>query len=123
MDNLDLPDTYRPPPDLLKDRVILITGAGQGLGKAAALACARHGASVILHGRNTKKLEQTYDEIAAAGCHPATIFPLDLAAATDKDFGRLEPLGAAPAHPQHRDDLRALWWRRTCRGRCHFARA
>ena len=89
MDNLDLPDTYRPPPDLLKDRVILITGAGQGLGKAAALACARHGASVILHGRNTKKLEQTYDEIAAAGCHPATIFPLDLAAATDKDFEQM----------------------------------
>ena len=86
MENLVLPADYQPSSDLLKGRVILITGAGQGLGKATALACAKHGASVILHGRNTKKLEQTYDEIAAAGCPEATIFPLDLVSATDKDF-------------------------------------
>ncbi|MDF0678519.1 MAG: SDR family NAD(P)-dependent oxidoreductase, partial [Nitrosomonas sp.] len=47
---------------MLADRVILVTGAGQGIGRAAALAYAEHGATVILHGRKTEKLEQVYDE-------------------------------------------------------------
>jgi len=42
--------TYQPRPDLLKDRVILITGAGRGIGRVAALTFARHGATVILLG-------------------------------------------------------------------------
>jgi NAD(P)-dependent dehydrogenase (short-subunit alcohol dehydrogenase family) len=80
---------YRPPADLLKERVILVTGAGQGLGRAAALAYARHGATVILHGRNVRKLERVYDEIEAlAGPQPA-IFPLDLEKAGDNDFALL----------------------------------
>jgi len=62
----DLAD-YRPPRDLLRDRVILVTGAGQGLGRTAALAFAAHGATVILHGRNVEKLEQVYDDIEQAG--------------------------------------------------------
>ena len=52
-----LPADYQPRIDLLKDRVALVTGAGQGLGKVAALAFAQHGATVILHGRNVPKLE------------------------------------------------------------------
>ncbi|MEO6025075.1 MAG: SDR family NAD(P)-dependent oxidoreductase [Burkholderiales bacterium] len=89
MDNLVFPAAYHAAPDLLSNRVILITGSGQGLGKAAALACAKHGGSVVLHGRSVQKLEQTYDEIVAAGFPPATIFPLDLANATDKDFEQM----------------------------------
>ena len=50
--SIALPDDYRPIRDLLTDRVILVTGAGQGLGRVAAMAFARHGATVILHGRN-----------------------------------------------------------------------
>jgi NAD(P)-dependent dehydrogenase (short-subunit alcohol dehydrogenase family) len=51
-------------PDLLKNRTILVTGASQGLGRAAAIAYARHGATVILLGRSVRKLEQVYDEIS-----------------------------------------------------------
>ena len=78
--------SYSPAKDLLKNRVILVTGAGQGIGRAAALAYATHGATVILHGRNIKKLEGVYDEIEAAGGAQPAIFPLDLEKAEDKDF-------------------------------------
>ena len=77
---------YRPAPDLLRERVILVTGAGRGIGRAAALAFAAHGATVILHGRDAAKLESVYDEIESAGGAQPSIFPLDLAKATDRDF-------------------------------------
>lgn len=80
---------YQPRPDLLKDRVILVTGASQGVGRVAALTFARHGAIVILHGRNVKRLEAVYDEIEAAGGPQPTILPLDLATAKDRDFDNL----------------------------------
>lgn len=80
---------YQAPQNLLKDRVVLITGAGQGIGRTAALAFAAHGATVILHGRSLKKLEAVYDEIEAAGHPLPAIFPLDLNKAEDKDFAAM----------------------------------
>ena len=73
----------------LQDRVILITGASAGIGRATALACARGGAQVILLGRTIPRLEQVYDEIEAMGRGSAAIYPLNLEGATPHDYGEL----------------------------------
>ena len=77
---------YSPPEELLNERVILVTGAGQGIGRAAAIAYANHGATVILHGRKVDKLERVYDEIEALGKVQPLIYPLDLEQATENEF-------------------------------------
>tara|TARA_Y100001936_G_scaffold254030_1_gene323791 strand:+ start:2840 stop:3598 length:759 start_codon:yes stop_codon:yes gene_type:complete len=77
---------YRPGKNILKDRVILVTGAGQGIGRVAALEYAEHGATVILHGRKVDKLESVYDEIESKGGAKAAIFPFDLEKIDGKDF-------------------------------------
>lgn len=77
---------YQPAPDLLQDRVVLITGAAAGLGRATAKACAHHGATVILLGRTIRKLEKIYDEICAAGGPEPAIYPMNLEGAAPKDY-------------------------------------
>jgi NAD(P)-dependent dehydrogenase (short-subunit alcohol dehydrogenase family) len=77
---------YTPAPDVLKHRTILVTGASQGLGRAAAIHYAKHGATVILLGRSVRQLEQVYDHILAIGGPQPAIFPMDLAAAGDADY-------------------------------------
>ena len=96
--------TYEYPDDLLRDRVILITGASDGIGRALALEAARVGARVILHGRNTGKLETVYDEIESLdGSLRPSIAVMDLATADgvayasladslQSEFGRLDGL-------------------------------
>jgi NAD(P)-dependent dehydrogenase (short-subunit alcohol dehydrogenase family) len=84
--------TYEPPPDLLAGRSILVTGAGQGLGREVALACARVGATVALLGRKVEKLAATYDAIVAGGGAQPAMIPLDLGAATGADFDNLAQL-------------------------------
>src|ERR1700722_2750827 len=76
-------------PDELAGRVIAITGASSGIGRAVALACARYGANVILIGRNARKLEAVHTEIEAAGAPEPIIALLDLEKAIAKDYDHL----------------------------------
>jgi NAD(P)-dependent dehydrogenase (short-subunit alcohol dehydrogenase family) len=77
---------YQAPKDLLKDKIILVTGAGDGIGKAAALCYAKHGATVILLGRTVEKLEKVYDEIEKQGYPKPAIIPMNLEGAVEKDY-------------------------------------
>ncbi len=77
---------YQPTPDLLQDRVILVTGAGSGIGRAIARRLAGHGATVILLDRAIRMLEQVYDEIEQAGGPRPAIYPMNLEGATPKDY-------------------------------------
>jgi NAD(P)-dependent dehydrogenase (short-subunit alcohol dehydrogenase family) len=76
-------------PDELAGRVIAITGPTRGIGKAVALACAAHGATVVLVGRNVKRLEAVHAQIEAAGGPEATIAPFDLEKAVAADYDNL----------------------------------
>ncbi len=94
---------YQCPNNAFKDRIMLVTGAGDGIGKALALALARKGATVILLGRTPEKLEQVYDQIESEGGPQPAMVPMNLAVATaeqfhelagmlTKEFGRLDAL-------------------------------
>jgi NAD(P)-dependent dehydrogenase (short-subunit alcohol dehydrogenase family) len=100
---MQIPDDWQPRKGLLKERIILVTGAGNGIGAAVARSYAQYGATVILLDKVVRNLEQVYDSIElVAGVQPA-IYPmnlegasekdyLDLAATIEKEFGRLDGL-------------------------------
>ncbi len=81
---------YTPPADILSERIILVTGASSGIGRAAAKAYAAHGATVILLARSIPKLETLYDEIIAAGHPTPAIYPFNLATATPADYQEVQ---------------------------------
>lgn len=89
MDTAFDPRRHTPSPAELTGRVIAITGAGEGIGRAVALACALHQAQVILIGRKVDKLEAVHAQIQAQGSPEATIAPLDLEKAVARDYDQL----------------------------------
>jgi NAD(P)-dependent dehydrogenase (short-subunit alcohol dehydrogenase family) len=84
------PRTYTYGDELLDGRIIMITGASDGIGKALAIEVARLGAQVILHGRNADKLTKVYDEIyAVVGAKRPSIAALDLESANADNYTTL----------------------------------
>ncbi len=98
------PREYTYSPDLLNDRIILITGASDGIGRALAIRAAELGGQIILHRRNVKKLEKVHDEIDSIKSAPRpSIAVVDLASANstayeslasnlEQEYGRLDGL-------------------------------
>ncbi|MEE4184375.1 MAG: YciK family oxidoreductase [Gammaproteobacteria bacterium] len=97
------PRTYTAPPALLAERIIMVTGAGDGIGAQAARTCAAFGATVILVGRTQAKLQAVHDAIVAAGHPEPSIASIDfaraqgddyqtIAAAVEQTFGHLDGL-------------------------------
>ncbi|WP_296255308.1 MULTISPECIES: YciK family oxidoreductase [unclassified Pseudomonas] len=80
---------YSAHPELLKDRVILVTGAGRGIGAAAARTYAAHGATVVLLGKTESNLALIYDEINAAGHPQPVVIPFDLETALPPQYASL----------------------------------
>jgi NAD(P)-dependent dehydrogenase (short-subunit alcohol dehydrogenase family) len=78
--------SYTPKKRYLDKKNILVTGAGDGIGKQAALHYGKYGATVILLGKTVKKLESVYDEIINSGGNEPAIVPLDLKGANAKNY-------------------------------------
>ena len=73
----------------LTNQVILITGAGGGLGSIAAMTLAKNGAHIILLDKNIAQLEKIYDAIISANAPEPIIYPFDLAGANENEYQEL----------------------------------
>ena len=120
---------YQPPANILANRVILVTGAADGLGAAVASACAAHGATVIISDKDEAQLEPLYDAIATQGGPEPALLPLDLEGGDEPvfaaveatiahEFGRLDGLAHCAAFApflSRIDDYDATEWDRVLR--------
>ena len=81
-----IPANFKATDDLLKDKVILVSGATGGFGKIISIALAAHGATIILVARNLRLVESLYDEIEQAGHPTPAIYPINFEGATEQDY-------------------------------------
>lgn len=86
---IQVPSNFKAKNDCLKDKVILITGTGDGIGACAAKTFAKYGATIILLSKTEKKLINVYDEIVNAGHPQPAIITLNLESATIDQFAEL----------------------------------
>jgi len=84
-----IPNNFEISTDLLKDKVILVTGATGSFGRVVSMAYAKHGATVILLAKNLRTVELLYDEIEAQGYPKPAIYPMNLEGATEHDYAEL----------------------------------
>ena len=88
-DLIQIPANFKPQKNCLKDKVILITGTGDGIGATAAKTFAKYGATIILLSKTEKKIVAINDEIVDAGYPQPAIIPLNLEEATSEDYAGL----------------------------------
>lgn len=114
---IHIPMDFKPEPDCLKDKIIMVTGAAGGIGSTASFAFAKHGATMILLDKDVKTTESLYDQIEDAGYPTPSIYPMDfegtreddyleLSGILKKEYGRLDGLLHNAAR---RDLLTPLW--------------
>jgi NAD(P)-dependent dehydrogenase (short-subunit alcohol dehydrogenase family) len=84
-----IPNSFSAGQDLLNDKVILVSGATGGFGKAVSMALASYGATVVLLARSLRRVEALYDEIEQAGYPTPAIYPIDLEGASEQDYAEL----------------------------------
>jgi NAD(P)-dependent dehydrogenase (short-subunit alcohol dehydrogenase family) len=87
---MDISTNYLITKDELKNKVILVTGANRGFGKAITMDLAKAGATVIMLGRDLGSLESVYDEVVNAGFVEPILYPLDLEGATPEHYQQLQ---------------------------------
>ncbi len=87
--NSHIPPDFNSEQVSLEDKIVLITGATGGLGRALAKHCGRLGATVVLSGRNVAALEAVYDELEADGAPTPALLPVDQEGATQPDYAML----------------------------------
>jgi len=87
---MNISTDYKITENELKDKVILVTGANRGFGRAMTLDLAKAGATVIMLGRDLGSLETTYDEVVDLGYQEPVLYPLDLEGATPEHYEQLQ---------------------------------
>ena len=83
-------DDFKPSKDCLKDKTILITGTGSGIGRAAAKTLSQFGAQLILLSKDLGKLESLYEEIVEQGLKEPLIHPMDFEDAEEEQYLKIK---------------------------------
>lgn len=86
---IKIPENFHAQENCLKDKVILITGTGDGIGATAAKTFAKFGATIILLSKTEKKIINVYDDIVNVGHPQPAIITLNLEEATADDYAGL----------------------------------
>ena len=77
---------FEPTKDCLKDKTILVTGTGSGIGKATAKTLSKFGAQLILLSKDTEKLESLHEEIIQQGFKEPLIHPMNFESAQEEEY-------------------------------------
>lgn len=97
--NLQNLNEYLTTKDLLKDKYVTITGATDGIGKAISIACASHGARLLLLAKNENKLNSLLRELSQLSDQPHQSYLLDLSTAGEIDYIKLAEFIASQETP------------------------
>lgn len=116
MKNIHKLNEYSPHKDLLKDKFIVVTGATDGIGKAISIACAMHGAKLLLLARNESKQNALLEELSKLSKLSHQSYTMDFGIAGEADYIKLAefiatqdtPIDSLVLNAGHIDALQGL---------------